>query len=111
VGVEDTFDPMLLCIQAAVLSAVRRGERDLSTRQLSVFLICYLDHGPHTVRSLAAALNISKPAIGRALNRLEALRLARRKPDPRDRRSVIVAHTTAGNDFLRELRTALGQPI
>jgi predicted transcriptional regulator len=41
-------------------------------------LICYLDEGPHTVRGLAATLEISKPAITRSLDRLVELNLARR---------------------------------
>ncbi|HYC05033.1 MAG TPA: MarR family transcriptional regulator, partial [Azospirillaceae bacterium] len=73
-------------------------------RQLGVFLTVYLSEGPHTVRGLAAALNVSKPAITRALDRLGELDLARRKVDPADRRSVLVQRTVKGTGFLRELR-------
>jgi DNA-binding MarR family transcriptional regulator len=56
------------------------------------------------VRGLAAGLNVSKPAITRALDRLGELSLARRKVDPMDRRSVLVQQTQAGEAFLADLR-------
>jgi DNA-binding MarR family transcriptional regulator len=65
---------------------------------------CYLQDGAHTVRGLAADLNVSKPAITRALDRLGELDLARRKVDPMDRRSVLVQRTLKGAAFLRDLR-------
>jgi DNA-binding MarR family transcriptional regulator len=56
------------------------------------------------VRGLAAELNVSKPAITRALDRLEELEMAKRKIDPMDRRSVLVQRTLKGTAFLRDLR-------
>ena len=50
-----------------VVALVRRDGPDPSARQLGVFLTCYLQDGNHTVRGLAAELNVSKPAITRAL--------------------------------------------
>ena len=87
---------------------VRRDGPDLSARQLGVFLTCYLHDGAHTVRGLAADLNVSKPAITRALDRLGELDLARRKVDPADRRSVLVQRTLKGTAFLRDLRGIMG---
>ncbi|HEY4172546.1 MAG TPA: MarR family transcriptional regulator, partial [Rhodopila sp.] len=52
-------------------------------------------------------LNVSKPAITRALDRLGELDLARRKVDPLDRRSVLVQRTTKGSAFLRDLRNIM----
>ena len=80
---------------------------DLSARQLGVFLTCYLEKEAQTVRGLAAALNVSKPAITRALDRLAEFDLVRRKTDHLDRRSVLVQRTATGMAFLRELRTIL----
>ena len=77
---------------------------DLTARQFGVVLTVYLTAGPHTVRGLAAGLNVSKPAITRALDRLGELSLVRRKVDPMDRRSVLVQPTEAGEVFLAELR-------
>ena len=56
-----------------------------------------------TVRDLAATLNISKPAITRALDRLETLVFTRRETDKNDRRSVIARRTTNGSAYLRTL--------
>jgi DNA-binding MarR family transcriptional regulator len=44
----------------------------------------------------------SKPAISRALDRPAEAGLLRRKPDPRDRRSVLVQRRAKGTAFLRE---------
>ena len=83
-------DAQVGLLRDTVVALVRRDGIDLTARQLGVFLTCYLNDGPHTVRGLAASLDVSKPAITRALDRLGGLDLARRKVDPLDRRSVIV---------------------
>ena len=97
-------DPLLKVLRETTVAMVRRDGPDLSARQLAVFLTCYLSENAHTVRGLAAALNLSKPAITRALDRLGDLDLARRKVDPADRRSVLVQRTLKGAAFLRDLR-------
>jgi DNA-binding MarR family transcriptional regulator len=94
-------------LRDTVVALVRRDGIDLSARQLGVFLTCYLNDGPHTVRGLASGLNVSKPAITRALDRLGELDLARRKVDPLDRRSVLVQRTPRGASFLRALRSIM----
>ena len=97
-------DAQVGLLRDTIVALVRRDGADLSARQLGVFLTCYLQDGGHTVRGLAAELNVSKPAITRALDRLTELDLARRKVDPLDRRSVLVQRTTKGSAFLRDLR-------
>jgi DNA-binding MarR family transcriptional regulator len=97
-------DQLVGTLRDTIVSLVRRDGPDLSARQLGVFLTCYLQDGAHTVRGLAAELNVSKPAITRALDRLGELDLARRKVDPMDRRSVLVQRTLKGAAFLRDLR-------
>lgn len=96
-------------LRDTIVALVRRDGPDLSARQLGVFLTCYLRDGGHTVRGLAAELNVSKPAITRALDRLGELDLARRKVDPLDRRSVLVQRTLKGAAFLRDLRSIMGE--
>ncbi len=96
-------------LRDTVVALVRRDGPDLSARQLGVFLTCYLVDGAHTVRGLAAELNVSKPAITRALDRLGELDLARRKVDPMDRRSVLVQRTLKGTAFLRDLRGIMAE--
>jgi DNA-binding MarR family transcriptional regulator len=100
-------DPLVGILRDTVVALVRRDGPDLSARQLGVFLTCYLQEGAHTVRGLAADLNVSKPAITRALDRLGELDLARRKIDPMDRRSVLVQRTLKGAAFLRDLRSIM----
>jgi DNA-binding MarR family transcriptional regulator len=100
-------DALISIFRDTIVALVRRDGADLSARQLGVLLTVYLTEGPHTVRGLAAALNVSKPAITRALDRLGELDLARRKTDPADRRSVLVQRTVKGAAFLREIRTVM----
>ena len=102
-------DQLVGILRDTVVALVRRDGPDLSARQLGVFLTCYLRDGGHTVRGLAAELNVSKPAITRALDRLGELDLARRKVDPLDRRSVLVQRTLKGAAFLRDLRTIMAE--
>lgn len=100
-------DVLVGILRDTVVALVRRDGPDLSARQLGVFLTVYLTDGPHTVRGLAAELNVSKPAITRALDRLGELDLARRKVDPMDRRSVLVQRTLKGAGFLRDMRSIM----
>lgn len=86
---------------------VRTDGPDLSTRQIAVLLTVYLEDRPHTVRELASELNISKPAITRALDRLCEDGLLRRKTDDKDRRSVLIQRTVKGSVFLREIGDAI----
>lgn len=103
-AVSPSSDQLVGVLRDTIVALVRRDGPDLSSRQLGVFLTCYLQDGSHTVRGLAADLNVSKPAITRALDRLGELDLARRKVDPADRRSVLVQRTLKGQSFLRDLR-------
>jgi DNA-binding MarR family transcriptional regulator len=100
-------DQQIGILRETIVALVRSDGPDLSARQLAVLLTVYLSEGPHTVRGLAAELNVSKPAITRALDRLGELDLARRKVDPADRRSVLVQRTTKGANFLRDLRNVM----
>ncbi|MGB5949880.1 MAG: MarR family transcriptional regulator [Parvibaculum sp.] len=88
--------------QNVVLETVRRDGPDLSSRQLAILLTVYLTPPPHTVRGLASSLNVSKPAITRALDTLGALDLLKRKRDEIDRRNVLVQRTVKGSVFLRD---------
>ena len=94
-------------LRETIVALVRRDGPDLSARQLGVFLTCYREDIAQTVRGLAAKLDVSKPAITRALDRLSEFDLVRRKTDPLDRRSVLVQRTVAGNGFMRDIKTIL----
>lgn len=108
-SVQTNPDQLVGVLRDTIVALVRRDGPDLSARQLGVFLTVYLSPGPHTVRGLAHELNVSKPAITRALDRLGELDLARRKVDPMDRRSVLVQRTLKGSVFLRDLRQTMAE--
>ena len=86
----------------AIVASVRADAPDLSARQMALLLTVYLTPRPHTVRGLATLINVSKPAITRAVNRLVELQLVRRNTDENDRRSVLIQRTVSGSVFLRE---------
>jgi DNA-binding MarR family transcriptional regulator len=109
--VNSNTDQLIGILRDTIVGLVRRDGVDLSSRQLGVFLTCYLRDGGHTVRGLAADLNVSKPAITRALDRLGELDLARRKVDPLDRRSVLVQRTPKGSAFLRDVHKIIGESV
>jgi len=86
-----------------VTNLVRADGHDLSQRQLALLLIVYLTPPPHTVRGMAEKLNISKPAITRALDTLSIMGLVKRKRDPSDKRNVLIQRTVKGSMYLSEL--------
>lgn len=86
----------------ALTETVRRDQPDLTARQLALLLTVYMTPPPHTVRGIAAELRISKPAVTRALDRLGALGLIKRKVDDADRRNVLIQRTVAGSVYLTE---------
>ena len=87
---------------------VRSGEPDLTNRQMALLLVVYLKPGPHTVRGLAAMLNVSKPVVTRALNRLGTLGYLRRQRDDNDKRNIFVARTAEGAEFLDDFGHFIG---
>ncbi len=103
-----TASPQLRPSQALALwhsvlvSALNRSLPDLTSRQFALFLQVYLEPPPHTVRGLALTLNMSKPAVTRAIDRLEKLEFVRRKTDETDKRSILVQRSVKGSVFLRE---------
>jgi len=88
--------------QRVTVASVRQDAPDLSARQTALLLTVYLTPPPHTVRGLAEIMNISKPAVTRAIDRLSELGMVKRKVDERDRRSVLIQRTVRGSVFLRE---------
>jgi DNA-binding MarR family transcriptional regulator len=84
-------------LHSGILSLVRAEESDLTMRQLGVLLICTTAKHPETVKSLAMRMQIAKPIITRAIDRLEELGLARRRSNPLDGRSVLIEATKTGH--------------
>ena len=93
----------------ALVDYVRSGVPDLTNRQMALLLVVYLRPGPHTVRGLARSLNVSKPVVTRALNRLGSLGYLRRQRDDSDKRNIFVARTAEGAGFLEEFGHFIGE--
>lgn len=88
--------------QRVVSSSLRELPYDLSQRQTAVLLAVYMTPPPHTIRNMSSSLNVSKPAICRAVDVLSKLDLVRRKKDEEDRRNVFLQRTINGSVFLRD---------
>lgn len=106
--VEPATESTLSSWMSALIDYVRSGEPDLTNRQMALLMVVYLEPGPHTVRGLALSLDVSKPVITRALNRLGALGYLRRQRDESDKRNIYVARTAEGAHFLEEFGQFLG---
>lgn len=100
---EKTNPRMLKIWHTANLDVVRSDEPDLTIRQMTVLLTVYMTRDPHTVRGLAAKMNVTKPVITRALDTLGQMGLLKRKRDEKDRRNVLIQRTVKGAVYLSEL--------
>ena len=89
------------------VTTVRSDGPDLTARQMAVLMTVRLEQAPHTVRGLAAALNVGKPAITRALDTLSRLGFVQRRRDPKDGRNVFVERTERGDAFLEQLGSTI----
>lgn len=94
-----------------MLRSMRELPHDLSGRQMAIMLTVYLIPPPHTVRSLSEHLDISKPAVCRALDALSTMDLIRRKKDEDDRRNVFIQRTISGSVFLRDAADIIAHEI
>lgn len=102
-------DDALALWRDALTASVRDDGPDLSARQMSILLTVYTEAPPHTVRGLSGSLNISKPAVSRALDRLGQLGFIRRRRDDYDRRSVQVQRTVKGAVYLSEFADQISE--
>jgi len=84
------------------LGTVLASQPDLGARQMAILTCVYLESGPHTVRSLASRLRVTKAVITRALNTLGRYGFVDRGPDPEDKRSVLVRRTANGSRYLAD---------
>lgn len=83
-------------------AALKQMPIDLSARQTAVLLNVYLMPPPHSIKSLAEDLMISKPAVCRAIDALEKSKLVKRQRDRQDRRNVLIQRTVKGSVYLSE---------
>ena len=93
--------------QEVTLSEVRDDAPDLTMRQMAILLTIYLDPPPHTVRGLAAKLNVTKPVITRALDTMGALKLVSRHRDEQDKRNVLIKRTVEGALYVERFGDAI----
>ncbi len=93
--------------QQVMLSQVRNDEPDLTMRQTAILFTIYLDAPPHTVRGLAARLNVTKPVITRALDTMGALKLVSRHRDELDKRNVLIRRTVEGALYVERFGDAI----
>ena len=89
--------------QGVMLGEVRGKMPDLSMRQTAILLTVYLEPPPHTVRGLAALLDVTKPVITRALDTMGEMGLVDRVRDASDRRNVLIKRTVGGALYLEKL--------
>ncbi len=83
-------------------SALQKMPVDLSARQTAVLMNVYIMPPPHSIKSLADELMISKPAGCRAVDALEKAKLVRRTRDKQDKRNVMIQRTVKGSVYLSE---------
>jgi DNA-binding MarR family transcriptional regulator len=93
--------------QQVTLSEVRDDAPDLTMRQMAILLTIYLDTPPHTVRGLAAKLDVTTPVITRALDTMGALKLVSRHRDEKDRRNVLIRRTVEGALYVERFGDAI----
>lgn len=86
-----------------LLEHVRQNDVDLTQRQIAMLATLFMTPGPHTVRDLAATLQVSKPVITRATNTLTAYGLVEREANPHDKRSVFITITPRGRAMAERL--------
>ena len=94
-----------------MLDGVTSSDPDLSARQIVILTSIYLHEGPHTVRSLAKSLDVTKAVVTRAIDTLAGYGYLARAEDPRDGRSVVVARTGAGSQYLTRLGDTIVQTL
>ena len=106
----DNFTGLELWRQT-IFEIVRQTENDadLSSRQMAILLNVYLTDPPHTVRALAADLNISKPAVTRAIDKLSVLGFIKRQTDEKDKRSVNLYRTIEGACYVMKLGDTIAE--
>ena len=96
---------LLAVLHSVMIDHVRSDVRDLTARQLAALLVIYsFPDDRHTIRSLATEMEVNKPSISRVIDVLEECGLAKRVPDPRDGRSILVERTRRGIQLFKGIR-------
>ena len=91
------------------VALVTEDTANLSSRQIAILMVIYLEPPPHTVRGLASRLSVTKPVITRALDSMGRLEFVSRRRDEADLRNVIIQRTVKGALYVEMLADLLSQ--
>lgn len=71
--------------------------------------LSFLTSGPQTASAIARATRLTPAAVTALVDRLEARNYVRRRPDPRDRRKVLVEASAATEALIHEVYLPLAK--
>lgn len=86
----------VICKEAA-------SKNNLTCRQIAILSFVYEDNMHKSVIDYSRKLQINKPAVTRALDRLEELNLIQRNTSEADRRMIFVTPTENGQKYFDNL--------
>jgi DNA-binding MarR family transcriptional regulator len=102
---QDSRDAIGEALYGLVTLAVRNGPREISLTAAST--LATLDRtGARRLTDLAMIQRVTQPSMSVLVTGLEQADLAQRRPDPSDKRVVLVALTAAGADYIHARRRA-----
>jgi DNA-binding MarR family transcriptional regulator len=88
-----------------LLSSIRdKRPDDLSMRQLAILLLTHSSEVPPGVKELTALLQIPKPSITRAIDRLQYVQLVTRRTSLKDRRRVTIHLVPKGVEYTQQIK-------
>jgi DNA-binding MarR family transcriptional regulator len=101
----DSLNAIGEALYGLVTLAVKNGPREISLTAAST--LATLDRtGARRLTDLAIIEGVTQPSMSVLVTGLEQAGLAERRPDPADKRVVLVALTAAGSDYIRARRRA-----
>jgi DNA-binding MarR family transcriptional regulator len=105
VSSEDSRNAIGEALYGLVTLAVKNGPREISLTAAST--LSTLDRtGARRLTDLAVIEGVTQPSMSVLVTGLEQAGLAERRPDPADKRVVLVALTPEGYDYIRARRRA-----
>jgi DNA-binding MarR family transcriptional regulator len=94
-------------IVAPLERAVHAVGLRLGANQAEAHVLARLARGPATLADLHGSFGHKRSTLTAVVDRLEAKGLVRRRPNPSDRRSVVVALTVAGRPVARQAQQTI----
>jgi DNA-binding MarR family transcriptional regulator len=98
-------------LRHVLLSSVRDKRPDLSMRQLAILLLTHSSEVPPGVKELTALLQIPKPSITRAIDRLQYVQLVTRRTSLKDRRQVTIHLVPGGVEYWQQIKKWLDKAL